>query len=566
MWIFKGIIYAGLLLCLIKNVKKKQKWQKELAMEERFEKYLSEVAANYGLYRNLDDALWEAGESDEEIYDKQNHFVQMFDAMCDILRQEGDLIKDGVSIFGKNVQYLKEELREHLRLEQNRRYLFWGLDMIAFLPIFFLPFVEWWGSSTAEGIAKYFTGSYGWISFVLLFVSTVVLYELIVWLLLPMQKVKKEKRLVELLLKNAFFSRLADAYVSRHYTKCLKKNQQLTMLRGYGNIRSFVVEKMLWGFGILLIAWLFFLTFHSLEKQTIAETVELNEYQKMMVSEEDAQFLENALLETFWSILSNYGQESAITENVLGNTEAQDGTIGDSRGEKNDGLSDWQELIRLKFQAALGTYHLETETFTFVTFLEDRIAEYRSVGWSGWEVFCCLLAFFVGVYIPEIMLLLTKWKMRDKKMEECLRLQTIVLLLIHFDGITVEEILQWMEKFAELFLEVLEKAVDTFSYRRRESLEELKTNMPEEAMKRICEALLYCDELPVEQAFANLEGERSFFLDKYQEEQRKSQREYAAFGKMIAYIPLFLLVVMGMVIPFIVEGITDLQMYSQEFF
>lgn len=85
-------------------------------------------------------------------------------------------------------------------------------------------------------------------------------------------------------------------------------------------------------------------------------------------------------------------------------------------------------------------------------------------------------------------------------------------------------------------------------------------------MKRICEALLYCDELPVEQAFANLEGERSFFLDKYQEEQRKSQREYAAFGKMIAYIPLFLLVVMGMVIPFIVEGITDLQMYSQEFF
>lgn len=44
-----------------------------------------------------------------------------------------------------------------------------------------------------------------------------------------------------------------------------------------------------------------------------------------------------------------------------------------------------------------------------------------------------------------------QWKSREKRMSECLRLQTVVLLLIHYEKTTVEEILSQMENFAVSF-------------------------------------------------------------------------------------------------------------------
>lgn len=47
-------------------------------------------------------------------------------------------------------------------------------------------------------------------------------------------------------------------------------------------------------------------------------------------------------------------------------------------------------------------------------------------------------------------------------MSECLRLQTVVLLLIHYEKTTVEEILSQMENFAVLFQSQMAEAVDHF--------------------------------------------------------------------------------------------------------
>ena len=64
-----------------------------------------------------------------------------------------------------------------------------------------------------------------------------------------------------------------------------------------------------------------------------------------------------------------------------------------------------------------------------------------------------------------------QWKSREKRMSECLRLQTVVLLLIHYEKTTVEEILCQMENFAVLFQSQMAEAVDHFSYDRIRSLQ-----------------------------------------------------------------------------------------------
>ena len=50
-----------------------------------------------------------------------------------------------------------------------------------------------------------------------------------------------------------------------------------------------------------------------------------------------------------------------------------------------------------------------------------------------------------------------------------------------------------------------------FSYDRIRSLQKLKQEIPDEPVQRICDALEFCEELPVEEAFLNLEDEREYF-------------------------------------------------------
>ena len=77
-------------------------------------------------------------------------------------------------------------------------------------------------------------------------------------------------------------------------------------------------------------------------------------------------------------------------------------------------------------------------------------------------------------------------------MSECLRLQTVVLLLIHYEKTTVEEILSQMENFAVLFQSQMAEAVDHFSYDRIRSLQKLKQEIPDDPVQSICDGRAVC--------------------------------------------------------------------------
>lgn len=451
MQIFEMIAYVLLVMLIIHFQRKKREWKKKIVFEYHFEEFLSNVSAAYGLYQNLEDALWGNMSRVDYEWQEENTYVLVFQAMTEVVKSEGDVIEDGVSVFQRNIQYLKEELREHLILEEDRKYLFLGLDVISFLPIFFLPLVALWAVHTSDNMTAFYFGSYGFVMKLTLFIVTFAVYIGILWLMLPEIPIKNTYLLEKMLLKNLVIGKTIDRYINKNYTSCLKKNEVLKKIQGYGNIREFLLKKVLYTMIGAFASFLLLCNFHM--------------YKNM------------------WH---------------------------------------WQE-IGLVMVTMLGMF-----------------------------------------FLPEVKLAFEYWKSRDKRMEECLRMQTIVLLLIHFEQITLEEILQWMERFADMFYPQLAKAVDGFSYRRVGVIEELKEEINDEGMRRVCESLLFCDELPVEQAFLDLEGERTYYLKKYFEERRKNQREYAAIGRVIAYLPLLVLIIVGMVIPFVAEGIGELQKYSNE--
>ena len=158
-------------------------------------------------------------------------------------------------------------------------------------------------------------------------------------------------------------------------------------------------------------------------------------------------------------------------------------------------------------------------------------------------------------------MIILRARVEYQKMEETLRFETLVLIVIHYSQITVEELLRQMERFSVVFSRALQRAVDDFSYHRRESLERLGDELGYEPAKKLADGLLACDDLPIAQVFHDVEDERAYNMESFKRKALDLQREKAAFARIIAFLPFVAVLVLRLVVPFVLEGLTQLNQY-----
>lgn len=541
MWIFEGMLYAALAILFVRCNRRKNLWKKTVMQEEAFEHYLSELSVAYGKQKNITEAVSEVEEKYKITLPSEHSYVRVYEAVCAIIREDGDELADGYSVFQRNLQYLKEEIRENLLLCKAKMHGFMGLDLLAVLPVCFLPLVRIWAIRVSDGLAAYYYGSYGMLSTVLLFAGTIGIYGLILWLLLPEEEQKDRYQLEKWLLQFPWITNLLDRYVKKHYTKCLQKNEQIKQLQGFGNIRAFLMKKICF-FTVAFVGSVLFLTaYQNVQRTQILSQAKIPSYQ-LMVLPEKAQ---EQVKEKYQNLVK---QIAAVTE------KGQE-TVFKKTLEQ---MTLWKELKQelLAGESEQSAGELESALYS-------QLETYQKIRLCWYHILMTVVVAVLAAQIPELLLAAEQWKSREKRMSECLRLQTVVLLLIHYEKTTVEEILGQMENFAVLFKSQMAEAVDHFSYHRMETLQRLKQEIPDEPVQRICDALEFCEELPVEEAFLNLEDERAYFLKKNMEERKNYQGECIALAKMVAYLPLFLLIILKLVIPFVAEGLSELHAYSQ---
>ena len=176
-----------------------------------------------------------------------------------------------------------------------------------------------------------------------------------------------------------------------------------------------------------------------------------------------------------------------------------------------------------------------------------------------------ILVFLAGVcgfLWPDMWMIILQNRARQQKVEETLRFETLLLIVMHYAQITVEEILRWMERFSVVFQDAVARALDDFSYQRRDALNRLKEDLAFEPAERLVEHLQACDEITIEQAFYDLEGERAYDMDQYKQEMESMQREKAALARVVAFVPFVLVLALRLIIPFVLEGLGQLSSYQ----
>ena len=177
-----------------------------------------------------------------------------------------------------------------------------------------------------------------------------------------------------------------------------------------------------------------------------------------------------------------------------------------------------------------------------------------------WFEILLALVFAVIGYMGPLWLLVFQAKMRQLEMEdEVMQFQTIILMLMRIERVNVEIILDWLERYSNIFKAPITKCVNNYEAGAWEALEAMKEDVSYTPLIRIIESLQAAvEKIPIRDAFDELDSERDYYQEKRKESNDRLIKRKAMIGKAIGFAPMVCMFVGYLIIPLVFIGLTSM--------
>ncbi len=452
-----------------------------------------------------------------------NKFVLTLVAICATIKEYGDKkLDDGQSLFLTNINYLKEEINVELIRRRRNAFLFSGLIALTLMPLLFLKAIEAWGIANIPEMSSFYSGNAGTVVMALIFVITVIIYQLVSNLKDGHTDDTRDHRIVNKILSVPLVNKLVTIEINRHYTKHLRIDDGLKMIGDRIGVKGFLIKRLLFGiFAVLLINIVIF-TAEFRSRHNILHDFS-DEFESSMVPDEEyREAMREAAID-----LTIYCRHMEDTEEN-------------------------REYVRKEVENRNIAPRFAGEVVTIVFM---RIAEYKNVYYRWWFMLINIAGFFIGFFLPYWILLYQLKIVKMDMEDEVIQYQTIVLILMHVDGIMIDTVLEWMERFAFCFKTSISECIINLEYSTQKALQKMKNTETFPPFRRFVDNLLMVDDEDILTAFSEIETDREYDKEKRKTDNEIISTQKAEIGKIIAFIPLVCTLIFYLIIPFAIYAV-----------
>ena len=473
----------------------------------------------------------------EKYYDiAPNSYLKEFAGISYLTKEFGDRKdKDGSSLFLKNVDNITQEMQIEILKRDKLNYVFQSLSIISILPVLLLEPLKNWCVSNFSFTGEFYNGKLGLFAQVIIVLITVVSYVLT-------RKLKdnggvqadisqREHPWQDKVYNIPVLKKVIDAFIPKKGTKDYRKMQQLLK-------DSASKAKMEWVYvNRITLAIVTFVT-------AIIFTAQLHRIAINYV------YTEPTTRTTVLGTLSKKDQKKAQEL-----TEQDNFFINKFRGKLNTTEEEIQKaMVKSK-------YYTEKDE-NLATDSKRILKKLNVVNSENMKWFEELIAIAVAVmaYNAPIWLMIFQKKMRQLEMEnEVMQFQTIILMLMKIERISVEMILEWLERYSNIFKEPISKCVNNYEAGAWEALEELKQSVSNHDMVRIVESLQSAvEKIPIREAFDELDADKDYHREKRKATNEQFISKKGIIGKVVGFAPMICLFVGYLIIPLVFIGMTSM--------
>ena len=413
-------------------------------------------------------------------------------------------------------------------------YVFQSLSVIAVLPILFIVVLKKWAISNFSFTNSFYNGKLGLIMQIAIVVLTFVCYVLV-------RKVKdttsnsnvknSQNPWQKKLYKKEPIKKIVDLFIPKKGTK---QYRELTKLlkdaASKDKIEWIYVSKLTLVIVVFFVSLFLIGQLHKVSVKYIY-TTPTADYNLISMSEKD--------------------EKKAMKQ-----TERENEFLDMFRGKTNVTKDEIKQKVKYSKSFAGSTdEEINLAVDSIYTKLQTINSEY--VKW--FEVLFSLVFALIGYMVPTWMLYFQKVLRQLEMEDEVMQYQTIILMLMKIERVNVEMILEWLERYANIFKEPISKCVNNYESGAWEALEELKNDISYPQLITIVESLQAAvEKIPIREAFDELDTEREYYQEKRKASNEKLISRKGMIGKVIGFAPMVVLFVGYLIVPLVAIGIMSM--------
>ncbi len=466
----------------------------------------------------------------EKYYDiAPNSYLKEFAGISYLTREFGDRQVDGGSLYLKNVNNITQEMQIEILKREKLNYVFQSLSIIAILPVLFIDAIKNWSISQFSFTGSFYNGKWGFVTQILLLIITAVCFVLV-------RKVKDNGSIQTItndnpwqrkLYEKPYIKKIVNLFIPKQGTKEYRKIVKLLKdAASKQKMEWLFINRIVMCIAVFFVSLLVFNQIHKVAIDLVYTDITA-ESSIIGMSEEDEAV----------------AQEQLKSDNVF---------LDKYRGKKVT-----KEQLRI---AISNSTAYENSTDEEIDEATDRIyTKLQTIDneYLQWIELILAIAFAYIGYMAPMWLLYFQAIMRQLEMEdEVMQFHTIILMLMKIERVNVEIILDWLERYADIFKEPITKCVNNYESGAWEALEQLKNDTTFPLFIRIVESLQAAvEKIPIIQAFDELDTERDYYQEKRKQSNERLISRKALIGKAIGFAPMVCLFVGYLIIPLVVIGL-----------
>ena len=473
----------------------------------------------------------------EKYYDiAPNSYLKEFAGISYLTKEFGDRTVDKTSLYLKNLNNISQEMQLEILKRDKLDYVFQSLSVIAILPLLALEPIKNWAVSQFSFTESFYYGKNGMIVQLVIVIITFLCYILT-------RKLKDNGSTTidtrpanpwqAKLYKIRIIKNIVDLFIPKEGTKERRKLKELIKdAASKDKIEWIYVTRLTLAICTFVASLLIFMQLHKIQinyiyteptstYDIVGQMSDKDLKTAMQLTESDNKFLDMFK-----------GKSDTKQEDI----EKAMKKSSDYKGSTDDEISTAAERVLKKLR------QLNSELFL-----------------QWFEMLLAIVFALIGYNLPVWLLFFQKIMRKLEMEDEVMQFQTIILMLMRIERVNVEMILEWLERYSNIFKEPLAKCINNYESGPWEALEELRNDVSYKEFIRLVESMQAAvEKIPIAEAFDELDSEREYYQAKRKESNERLISKKGMIGKVIGFAPMVALFVGYLIVPLVFIGLTSM--------
>lgn len=541
----------------------------------------------------------------------QDIYLKRFLASCATVAQYGDKTVNDESLFLSSIRDLKNDILIEKIRRRDVSSKFAGTVIPSYIPYFALGGTAVWLQNTFESVADVIGGTYGAVAAALILFWAVVAHTFVNVLRNAPQINTDTPVVLQRIYRWKPMRTAVDHVLSRNWGKTLRKQTTLRKTGSNLTVQLHETKKIILFLVAIMAAVIAMIGLRAHNKQmyinnltgicnitsgasdevylqmywwTLAAVAEHNSYDPRVaynresgapaVMDYDAdveEYLkqrvaadletksmplgEEEAYEAMQVFLQELSSTSLAIINLDGMTYSEANASAD--GIVRNAMGVFRKIYR-KGQLVNCFENYPDEAADVAEFVAGRICKSRRQYFRWYDLLLCFFFAIVVYCLPEIIMLLEKKSFQMQMQDEVIQFESVILILMYIDRMTVEEILVWMTMFSRVFKKSLQTCICYFPVENEDAIDSLAVNEPFEPFTRLIQNLKVCDRVGVEHAFNGLSSERKNYQELRKQENEITVKKNSALAQAISGSTMTVAIIIYVVAPIGIGAVGEL--------